>query len=190
MTTTQRKLTYESAVEEARTILADLEKKRPDLVSRVGEFLVEADALTETTEDHDILGPALAFAATDENRSPTTVPEFAGWVVRAMGGYLRPDDDGELFGWSEDFREEVEAAIAEDRIGRGRCRECAEVVLWARTENAKNIPLDPEPRYLGEGATFVLELDTGLAVHWRAHYDQKPDNCLFRCHLERCKSDD
>lgn len=183
-------LTFEAAVEEARTILADLESERPDLVSRVGTFLVEADALEETTDDPEILVPALAFEATDIKRSPTTVPEFAGWIVRVLGGYLRPDENGELFGWSEEFREKIEAAIAEDRIGRGRCRECAEPVLWARTENRKNIPLDPEPRYLDEGATFVLELDTGLAVHWRAHYDQNPDTCLFRCHLERCHPDD
>lgn len=40
------------------------------------------------------------------------------------------------------------------------CRSCGAIVVWSKTENSKNIPLDPEPVL---GGNIILECNGALA---------------------------
>jgi len=40
------------------------------------------------------------------------------------------------------------------------CRTCGATIVWSRTENNKNIPLNPEPV---EGGNIILECNGALA---------------------------
>lgn len=169
---------------EARTLLESLLTGCTDeevyrIADRAEEWL---GVSVPPTADAEQMAPALAYRLT-EPEVPAEARTESG-LRRFVELYREPSEWMEL---ALEIREAVEAG----GLGRGTCRYCGREVLWARTDDGCNIPLDPRPERWAEGGRFLFrQIGPGDAVvTWAPKLRDEtpaPDEYGLRCHLESC----
>lgn len=171
-----------------------LDEMGPDLGTGLldeARTLLRIAGMIDTHRDlpDEVVVNALVYLATERQEDPK---RMKAWVVRNCGGdpirAVPPHGDPDT--WDQQYLDRIDRAVGTGSLGRDRCPDCGECLLWAVDPAAgRAVPLDPEPRLYSEGGRYVLEPEEGAVHHYLKRYPPKPaDVYLFRSHLTRCEA--